>query len=203
VKAREGDARLPEALAAPGAILRLTMNLGEQECALQLESFLDRDASQEEYDHLARKMMVTAEKERARRLLPGYRRQLEQIEFVTGENKKKLAEINARLSEGKRQRELKITELRVHKDRAHTEAHDAWYGSGRKGEFKGTPQVHRMDTQINQLLEAQQKEEAEAAVQKAQLDTEIHDGDRRIVQAKVLLKEQEQLARGEDIAGVE
>lgn len=184
------------ALAQPGLIVRTSINLGEQDRIIQFEGFIDRDAEQAEIDHLCDKMVRAGDRLKARHMLPIYRRQLEDLEYRHTENRKRLAELEARLKAADEARLEKRTELSTQLAQAISDARDAHLASGRRGEFKPTPQVtQRIDVQISQLDEMQSREHNEAAQTRSTLDNELKEGQRAVDQAKKLIAEYEAMAR--------
>jgi hypothetical protein len=186
---------LAPALAEPGLIIRTSINLGEQERVIQFEGFIDRDSSQSEIDHLCDKMVKAGDRLRAKHVLPSYRRNLEDVEYKTNENKKRLAQLEAGLKAMDEAREQKRAELQTEQSNRLATARDEHVASGRRGPFNpGASLTSRFSAQINQLSEAHNKEHAEAAVQRSTLDGEIKEGDRQIFKWKALIEEHEKLA---------
>ncbi len=197
---------LPVEITAPGVVMRLSQSLGAANDVFQLEGSIDQDASQEEFDHLADKMVRVAARQRAIHQLPDIRRQLENVEYKHNDNRKRLAELNAGEAEAAKIRDEKAAELQQRAGKIESEAQDAHYASGRRGEFKPTGSVAgelaRVKAQLSQLDEGMTKQRNEAAVQRATLENEVKDGERAVSQLTALIREQEALARGEDISGV-
>lgn len=197
----------PEGIAAPGLIARYTLSFGDQGTGIQLESFHDRDASQEEIDFLCDKMVRAGDRVKAKHQLPVFRRQLESVEAKHADNLVRQAGVKAQLAAVTEERERQTLLLSAQRDQALKEAQDAWYASGKRGEFK--PQgatsgmLGRLNAQITQLADHQTRDKNEAKVQLSVLENEIKEGDRALDQMRTLIAEAERVARGEDVSGVE
>lgn len=175
--------------------IRMNVGLGEQDRVIQFEANIDKDAPQSDFDTVCDKLSRTADRLRARHLLPNFRRQLEDVEFKHNENLARKAEVNARLKVMDEARDAKVLELRQHLGDAISRARDEHVASGRRGEFKpGASVTSRIDAQINQIEEGRAKEHAEAEQMLATLDNEIKDGERMIYKHKVMIAEYEALA---------
>ena len=186
--------QLPEALAAPGLIIRMSVNLGEPDRILQFESFADRDASLGELNHLCDNMRKAGDRQRAIHVLPLIRRQLSDIETKHDENRVRLAELNAREKEMDAVRAEKAVELRnllVVRVNAAEQDHRA---SGRRGEFKAPASVTGpIQSQLRTLEENEVRDHNEAAAQRATLDNELKEGDRALKKQGELIAEYEAL----------
>lgn len=197
---------IPQAIAEPGLIARYTLAFGDQGTGIQLESFHDRDASQAEIDALCDKMVRAGDRVKARHQLPVFRRQLQGVEAKHIENKARKAGVLAQLETMAEARKEKVLQLTVRRDLKQKAAEDAWYESGRKGEFKpqgaAAADLSRLNAEISQLEQNQTKDNNEAQAQLSVLDNELKEGDRAISQMQALIAEAEALARGEDVSGV-
>jgi hypothetical protein len=198
--------QIPAALVEPGLIMRFSANLGEQDRIFQVESFLDRDSSQHDIDHLADKMRKACDRQKAITQLPGYRRQMEHVTGKTTENRARLAKLEAGLVAAHDERKSAALTLKAEAEGVQRREQDEWVGSGRKGEFKlqgaSKSKFDRLNQQIRALDENQTKEENEAAQQRSVLVNEIAEGERAMEQMGRLITESELLARGEDISGI-
>lgn len=193
------------AVADPGIIVRYSVNLGEQDRIIQFEGAIDRDAALGEYNHLADKLRIVANRQKAIQVLPVYRRQLQAQEEKHTENKARTAAVAARIQSLKEARETRALELR----REHGSRLDAdrgeWVASGRRGDYR--PQGHvkanleRLKAEIDQLAANQNKDDAEAQQQLSVLENEVKEGERACGQLKALIAEAEALARCEDVSG--
>lgn len=180
----------------PGIIIRTKVNLGEQDREIGFETSIDRDAEQGEIDHLCDKIMATANRLRAKHLLPVYRRQLDQLEYKHAENRGRLAEGDAKLAalaEAREERRRKLLDSlngKLDNDRGN------WLASGRRGEYKPAQSVGREErAALAELDQGQTRDEQEWAVQKDQLDTELKEGRRAIDQMNAMIAELEAHAR--------
>lgn len=181
---------LPPALTQPGIIIRASVNIGQQD-VLQFETFCDRDEVESEINHRCEVMIRVAARQRAKYLLPSYERQREDDEHKTNENKARLAELDARLKAMDEARAEKVEALRKEMGDAVARARDEHYASGRRGEFRPKPATtSNLQTQIDQVFEAGQKEHAEAAIERSRLDNEIKEGTRLLFKWDVLIQEQ-------------
>ncbi len=165
---------LPEALAAPGLIIRTSINLGEQDRIIQFEGFVDRDASLSEIHHLCDKIRKAGDRQRAIHALPAIRRHLDDVEYRNNDNKRRLAELNAGEKAMDDARAQKRIELRTQLQDAVMRAEDEHIRSGRRGEFKAPASVtSRPSTELAALHDAEQKDHSENQVQRATLENEI------------------------------
>jgi hypothetical protein len=189
---------LPQALVEPGIIIRMSVNLGAQDRVIQFETFADRDESQAEIDRRCDVMRRAGDRQHAIYALPDMLRRLEDIEYRTNDNKKRLAELNAGEKAMDEARAEKRKEFQAELQNAVSRAEDEHVRSGRRGEFKApagatrAPQAH-----LETLANAEAKDHAENEIQRAALRNEIRDGDRAIFQQKQLVAEHEALMRGE------
>lgn len=186
---------LPAAIVSPGIIIRTSVNLGEQDRLIQFETFCDRDESENEINHRCDVMMRAADRQRAKHLLPSYKRNREDVEYKTNDNKARLAELEARLKAMNDARSEKVLELQKEMGDAIGRARDEHVDSGRRGAFKAPGALtSRFQTQIDQVLDAGVKEHNEAATQRSVLENEIKEGQRGLEKWDVLIREQEALA---------
>jgi len=191
---------VPAGVAAPGLIIRYGVNLGEQDRILQFEGFIDRDSDPAEINHLCDKIVGAGDRLRARHMLPTYRRQLEDVEHKHNENRARLAGMEAQLKAMAETRSAKIEELRIELSDKVKRASEEHYASGRRGAYNPPRSiVQGTEAQIDQLMENQRKEEAEAEIQRAALNNELKEGERAVYQLKRMIREQEALA-GESAA---
>lgn len=186
---------LPE-LIVPGIVIRTKVNLGQQDCEMGFELSVDRDEPIENLDAACDKVMGAALRQRAKMILPGWRHQREGVQFKYDENRKRLAEMEARLAESRKIRDEAIRRLEVIRDAAISAAAADWRDSGKRGEFKPQQQMLRPhDAKIEELRKAGDAEAGEANVQRAQLETELQEGFRALEQWNVMIREQEALLR--------
>jgi hypothetical protein len=191
------------ALVQPGMVARLSINLGEQDRILQFETYFDRDENQTEINHRLDQMQKAADRKRAQHLLPSYRRNREDVEHKTNENRRRLAGVEAMLRESDKIRSEKLVELDTGLAVVIGGLRDAWYASGKRGEFKEprTKDTAHYQTQIDALEAGATKERNEAQVQIAELQNEIKDGERALAKWDVLIAEHEALIRDGEVVG--
>jgi hypothetical protein len=198
--------QIASAIADPGLILRASISLGEQDCVVQYEGYLDRDCSQREVDALTDKMILAGKRQKAKHQLPGLRRQLEDARHTLGENKVRLEKLNASEKAAFDERKNQAQRLTAQAQALVTAEQDGWIASGRKGDFRlqgsAKSRVDRMNAEIEALSSNQNKESSEAQIQRGQLVGEIEAGDRKVYMLGVLIEENERAAHGEDISEV-
>lgn len=186
---------LPEALAAPGLIIRHGFNLGEQDRIVQFEGYVDRDAPLSEINHICDTMRKAGNRQKAAHALPQMRRHLADIEYVYNDNRRRLAELDAGEKAMDEARAAKRAELQTELQNAVSRAQDDHVASGRRSEFKPPASVtSRPMASIQILDETEKKEHAENAAQRATLKQEIVEGERgerAIARQKDLIAEYE------------
>lgn len=197
---------IPQAIAEPGLIIRLSQSLGSQSDVIQFEGFIDRDSEQGEINALCDKLVRAGARQRAKSELPGLRRQLEGVQHKTTENRARLASVIAAMNVYAEERKDRQLAKQLDHDRLLNEARDQHVASGRRGEFRPAAgmggNLNRLKSEIEQL-NGPTKEENEYLQQKSVLDNEIAEGNRAMAQLTTLIVENERLAKGEDISGVE
>ena len=186
--------QLAPALAEPGLIIRMSINMGEPDRILQFESFADRDASVEELNHLCDNMRKAGDRQRAIHVLPLIRRQKDDIEVKHNENRARLAELNAREAAMNEAREEKRIELRNTLVARIEAARSDHVASGRRGEFKVPATVAGpVESDLRKLDENEVRDRNEAAQQRATLDNELKEGERALKKQRDLVDEYEAL----------
>jgi hypothetical protein len=186
--------QLTPSLVEPGIIIRMSINLGEQDRVLQFETFADRDETQAEIDRRCDVMRKTADRQRAIHALPHMRRQLDDIEYRNNDNRRRLAELNAGEKASDEVREEKRLELTTRLQNVIPRAEQDHQQSGRREAFKAPASVTRGPMAGLEALDiAAQKEHAENEVQRTTLENEIKEAMTAIAKQKDLIAEYEAL----------
>jgi hypothetical protein len=181
---------LPQALVEPGIIIRMSVNLGAQDRIIQFETFADRDESQAEIDRRCDVMRRAGDRQHAIYELPGLLHRLEDVEYRTNDNKKRLAQLDAGEKAMDAARAEKRGEFQTQLQNAVSRAEEEHILSGRRGEFKAAAGITRApQAHLETLAVAEAKDHAENELQRAALRNEIRDGDRAIFQQKQMVAE--------------
>src|SRR3990167_5633250 len=186
----------PEALTAPGLVIRHTVNLGEEARTLQFETFVDRDSQLSEINHLCDAMRKASDRQRALHVLPSYRRNMEDAVYKQNEKIMQVAAIRTELAEMDEVRAEKRRELEVRRDADLSRAEAEHYGTGRRTPFKPRAATTRVEDADMALLDANEKRAHDEAQGKIlTLEAQIKTEGREIFMWDKLIAEHEALAR--------
>lgn len=189
---------IPQApvLQVPGMTCQLEVNLGEQDRKLMFQTFFDRDVTAAEMDAVLDKMQRAADRKRAQHLLPGYRRNRENVQHDLDENRKRIKAKEAEIAEGDKIVDERITPLRARLGEVIAAQADEWHQSGKRSEFKPTRSkaTAEIEKQIDDLLATQLKAHNEAEQLTRETQNVIDQGIRALEQLNAMIKELEALA---------
>ncbi len=185
----------PEALTAPGLVIRHTINLGEEARTLQFETFVDRDSQLSEINHLCDVMRKASDRQRALHVLPSYRRNMEDTIYKQGEKIAQVAAIRDELAAMDEVRADRRRALEIQRDSDLSRAEAEHIHSGRRTPYKPRAAATRVEDSEMALLDANEKRaHDEADGQIKTLEAQIKTEGREIFMWKQLIAEHEALA---------